>query len=166
MRRLPTADDDRGTVIPLILIFTLIASLLLLVVIDATALFMGSRSIAAVADGAALAAAQDIDKGTIYTTGGIKGSDLPIDAAAQQAVDKYVADNNVAGRFPGFQGATAVVDPNTNRVTVTITATVQLPFVSWFTTHPDQTLATDGIGITESATAVLRCGEGAGATCG
>ena len=175
--RLEAARDDRGTVIPLILIFTLVASLLLLVVIDSTVLFVRSRSIGTVADGAALAAAQEIDQNTLYTTGGIKGSDLPIDKTqqvgqigrtAQQAVDKYVADNDVLQRFPGFESATASFDPDTgtNRVVVTISVKVQLPFVSWLTTRPDGSIPTDGIRITEAASAVLRCGDKAGATCG
>ncbi len=164
--RATRTTDDSGTVVPLIVIFSMVASLLLLAVIDVTELFMKSRGVATVADGAALAAAQEIDKNTLYHSGGIQGADLPIlTALAQQAVDTYVADNDVPGRFPGFQSATAAVG-QANTVTVTVHATVSLPFVSWFTTDNNRAVATHGIGITQAASAVLRCGDQPVATCG
>ncbi|MCU1675742.1 MAG: Protein of unknown function rane [Frankiales bacterium] len=156
---LSARGDDAGTIIPLVLMFALIASLLLLVVIDATVLFLTKRSIGVAADGAALAAAQSIDKETLYTTGGIVGNrDLPL--TADSAARDYLAADNDFDRYEGLTYG-VVVDEATNQVTVTVTAPhVHIPFVSLFPEYAD------GIEISNTATAVLRCGDGAARTCG
>ncbi|MDQ1727165.1 MAG: hypothetical protein QOK14_1210 [Frankiaceae bacterium] len=153
MRRARLAGDA-GTVIPLIIGFILVVSLLLLVVIDATVLFLASRSIGTYADGAALAAAQEINKQTLYSTGGIvDNSLLPIGQTAQDAAERYLLDAHAAVRFPGVSVVAAV--NAANEVTVTVTAPhVLIPFTNLVGLPVEES-------ISNTATAVLRCGEGA-----
>jgi len=165
-RHRPTGED--GTIIPMMIGFLVVASLLLLVIIDATVLFTTSRSVGTYADGAALAAAQEIDKTTLYGSGGIVGNSLlPVGesthAQAQAAADRYLADSDAAKKYPGIH-ADVVVDadnapgtPPTNRVTVTVTAPqIQMPFT--------KLVGFGALAVSNKSTAVLRCGEGAANT--
>jgi uncharacterized membrane protein len=164
-RRIPHGDD--GTIIPMMIGFLVVVSLLLLVIIDATVLFTTSRAVGTYADGAALAAAQEIDKPAFYGAGGILGNSLlPLGqsthAQAQAAADRYLADSGAARTFPGIH-ADVTVDadkpgtPPTNQVTVTVTAPqIPLPFT--------KVVGIGALDISNTATAVLRCGEGAANT--
>lgn len=80
---------DDGQVMLLILTYVLISTVLVLVAIDAADLFLNRRQLASLADGAALAAAQAVDRAALYTGGGCT---LPIDGARAQAdVANYLA---------------------------------------------------------------------------
>ncbi len=87
MRR---ARGDDGQLMLLIVFFGLVAALLTVVVIDASAAYLAHRDLAGVADGAALAAAQTVDLGAYYTGG--PSTDLPLGdvaAAAAAYVERY-----------------------------------------------------------------------------
>jgi uncharacterized membrane protein len=107
------ARDD-GTVLLLTLFLGLVLVLATAVVVDASAAFLARRSLAGQADGAALAAAQQVDLTAFYRG---DGDLLPL-ADAQETVDEYVSDN-----FPG----TTVAAVSTDGTTVTVVLARPLP---------------------------------------
>lgn len=132
--RLP-ARDDRGTVIPLILGFALIALLVTLGVTVASIAFLAQRNLQGVCDGAALAASDSVDEGTVF--GGGTVSDLPLSqAGVRSAVARYLAVNYQ----PGTQGTpddlSAGADTDGRAVRVTCHSTRALPFGGLFG-YPD-----------------------------
>jgi Flp pilus assembly protein TadG len=144
--------SDRGTVIPLILGYLVVVSALLLVVIDGTVLFLASRSLGTYADGAALAAAQQIDKKTLYAgTGIVDDTNLPLDQQAQDAARQYLTEAGAFTRFQDLQVEVSVNGRGSNEVRVSITAPgVHIPFTN-LVGH------SDGVRMSNTATAVLRC---------
>lgn len=63
------ASDDRGSVLLLTLGFVVVIVMAIGVVVDASSVFLQRRSLAALADGAALAGAQSIDVDAYYRRG-------------------------------------------------------------------------------------------------
>ena len=123
LRRL--RDDDDGQLLPLILVYTLIAAVLVGIVVDTSRAFLHRRSLAAAADAAASTGANALDIEEFYARAG-KGERLPLSTAdVQTAVQTYVADAGLAGRF---QHLTAAASTDGQTVTVTLTARVTLPF--------------------------------------
>lgn len=95
--------DDEGSVMLLIMGFAAVLVGLLGVVVDVSALMLAQRSVAAVADGAALAAVQQLDESALY--GGGLGDRVPLQP------------ERVAGAVAAYAGQ---VQPDT-----TVTATVR-----------------------------------------
>jgi uncharacterized membrane protein len=79
---------DEGSILLLTLGCVTIALMLVVVVVDASAVFLARRSLAAAADGASLAAAQSVSGPSVYATGA--GRRLPL-AEVQSAVARYAA---------------------------------------------------------------------------
>jgi uncharacterized membrane protein len=134
LRRRATAvrGRDDGQLLLLVIAFTLIVALLITVVVNASRLFLMRRSLTALADGAAVVAANGIDEAAFYTRGGRDGTVPLDDAAAEALVRDYLeayfrADENV-DRFPGLR----LVDVSTSGgvATVTLRVRVALPFVN------------------------------------
>jgi Flp pilus assembly protein TadG len=122
-------SDDSGQVMVLILGFTVVLGLLVTVVIDASTLFLQRRSLASIADSAALAAAQELDAATYYAGDGL--DEVPIDPdAAREAAGGLVAASP-APQLRGVRVARVAVDDGT--VEVTVTARVRLPFANLVT---------------------------------
>ena len=123
LRRLWRQDD--GQLLPLILLYTLIAVVLVGIVVDTSRAFLQRRSLAAAADAAASTGANALDLEEFYARGGA-GERLPLDAAeVETAVQAYIAYAGLAGRF---EGLTAASSTDGETVTVTMTAQVSLPF--------------------------------------
>jgi Flp pilus assembly protein TadG len=123
LRRLRVEDD--GQLLPLILVYTLIAAVLVGIVVDTSRAFLHRRSLAAAADAAASTGANALDVEEFYARPG-QGAQLPLGAAdVETAVQTYIADAGLAGRFEQLTAATRT-DGQT--VTVTLTARVTLPF--------------------------------------
>ncbi len=122
-RRLrPTGDD--GQLILLILVYAVIAGLLVTVVVNVSKVYLYRRSLVAAADGAALSAANQPDLAAVYAGA---ESTLPLSrAGARSAVDQYVDDADLAGRFEQF----GITEVDTDGITVVVTfrATVRMPF--------------------------------------
>jgi uncharacterized membrane protein len=115
--------DDEGTILILTIGFVVIAMLLVFAVVDASAVFLDRRDLASAADGAALAAAQQVDTSAVYAAGA--GGDLPLDpVAVQRTVDTYVAREFPPEQYPGWH---FTVDTGPDEVTVTATRVVRLP---------------------------------------
>lgn len=125
---------ERGQISLLIIGFAMILLALVAVVVDASQVVLLRRSLASVADGAALAGAQSLAVHPFYA-GQAVGS-LPIDAArAQQSVVSYLAATDMDLSLVGV-----VVDGD--RVTVEVAARARLPLVGIVTTAFDGTVVT------------------------
>ena len=122
----PTNDDD-GTILVLVLGFVAVLLVLVAVVADVSAVILAKRGAASAADGAAIAAAQQLDTGVVYDRG--LGSAIPLSPdLVQQVVATYGAQAAIAQR--GLQ-LTAEVDSAQTTATVLATRTVALPFTGW-----------------------------------
>ncbi len=85
-RRRPQGDD--GTVLLLVLGFTGVLMGLLAVVADVSVALLAQRGVASEADGAAIAASQELDETTFYASG--LGDCLPLDQGeVRAAVARY-----------------------------------------------------------------------------
>jgi Flp pilus assembly protein TadG len=116
--------DEAGQLLPLILIYTLIAAALVGIVVDTSRAFLHRRSLAAGADAAANTGANALDLKRFYARTGA-GEQLPLGAAdVESAVQTYLADAGLAGRF---EQLTAATHTDGQTVTVTLTARVSLP---------------------------------------
>lgn len=116
--------EDRGSTIPLMLGFFILAGLMLTGGVVASSAFLQLRSLQSACDGAAVAAANGFERG-----GATLGEGLPFDAdAAQSAVAAYAAQ---------AWGADAtevdlIVDVDGERVVVSCTKTAHVPFEAVF----------------------------------
>ena len=118
------AEGDAGQLILLILAYTVIAGLLVTVVVDVSKVYLVRRSLVAATDGAALSAANQPDLAAVYNGA---GSTLPLSrSGARAAVEQYVGDADLGGRFEDFEVTGVTTDGIT--VAVTFRATVRMPF--------------------------------------
>lgn len=128
MRRL--SRDERGTVLLLICLYAMVAAAMVVVAVDVSAVFLARRSLASTADGAALAAAQSVDRASFYAAGGAD-TELPLSsAAAARAVDDYLRETGATSDYPDLR-ASAGVSSDGRTVTVRLTRTVALPMLGW-----------------------------------
>jgi uncharacterized membrane protein len=111
---------DEGSLMILIIGYAAIVATFIVVAIDVSTVFLARRSTVNVADGAALAAAQAVDRAAVYANGG--AGLLPLsDVAADRAVAQYLADAGVRWQWSAsVRGGV---------VTVMIRRLVRLPFV-------------------------------------
>lgn len=129
---------ERGSTIPLMLGFFIVAGLMLTGGVVASAAFLQLRSLQSACDGAAIAAANGFERG-----GGQLGANLPFDAdAAQSAVQSYAA----AAWQEDASAVALDVAVDGDRVVVTCSRTAHVPFEAVFA--PD--------GISQSVTATAR----------
>lgn len=122
------AGRDDGSVLLLVLLYTTVAAALIVIAIDASRLFLARRALTGVADAAALAGSQQVDRRVVYASGA-SGCELPVDPAGAAAA----AAERVAEAAPGLLGTvTALADPVTSvragTVSVRLDAEVRLPF--------------------------------------
>lgn len=118
---------ERGSTIPLIIGFALVLTLVVGVVIDATAAYLRRQDLDSLADGAALRGADLGAAGTEVYGGGLGAADLELTpAAARQAVDAYLAAVDAYRRYPGLL-AEVSVDVAARRVLVHLRAPADLP---------------------------------------
>jgi uncharacterized membrane protein len=149
MRQRVRRADDEGQLAILIIGYTVIAALLVTVVVDLSHAFLYRRALAAAADGAAVAAASSPDLDALYRHGA--GNGLPLDqSAARRAVEQYVADAGLAGRFRGLEIAS--VDVRADAVAVTFVARLRLPVLNSVVN------ASEGRPVVATATAVVPLG--------
>lgn len=113
---------DAGTILLLTLGYFSVALLLVVVVVDVSAVYLARRSLAAACDGASLAAAQQVDEVALY---GARGelSELPLRRVGE-AVARYQRDDDPSGRT---RLTAQLVDGDT--VVVTGRRAVDLPVV-------------------------------------
>lgn len=115
--------SDKGQVALLVVGFAVVVLLLLAVVIDASVAYLRRQAIEALADGAALAAADGVQGDQVYTQG--LGTYAEIDpVVAQRHVAEYLAATEATSQFPGLRWS---VSPSGDSVTVHLSAPLDLP---------------------------------------
>ena len=142
--------EDSGQLMLLILIYALLAGSLVMVAVDAGSVFLHRRSLAAAADGAALSAAQSLDRADFYQHGADGALVLDADAA-DAAVGAYVDANDLATRFDDLTYDPPSISADGTTVTVHLYATVRLPFTGSLT-GGERTVRLDATASAESAT--------------
>lgn len=115
-------DPEEGSILVLTLGYAIVLFALVMVVVDASAVFLARRSLASACDGASLAAAQSVDTGRVYREG-VTGSTLPL-TSVQSAVSRYQQQTDAQAAL-----AASVRDGDT--VVVDGTRSVDLPVVRW-----------------------------------
>lgn len=119
-------DDERGSVIPLIIGFFLIASLIVTGTAAAGGAFFAQRDLQSVCDGAALAGAQALDSPEYYDDFA-DDTALPLsEDAAAAAVQEYIAERNADGG--SVVSAATGLDESSVEVIVHCSADVNVPF--------------------------------------
>ena len=115
--------SERGQTALLIIGLAIVAIMMVAVVVDASAAFLRRGDLNSVADGAALAAADGIQRSQVYE-GGL-GAHAAIDpAAAHRLVADYLEATQAQRRYPGLS---YVVDATPQRVVVRVVAPLRLP---------------------------------------
>jgi hypothetical protein len=121
------AEDEQGQVTVLIIGFALLIGMLIAVVIDASAAYIQRQGLNSLADGAALHGADLGATGEEVYTGGVTEDWLELARAeAKEAVRGYLVDVGAYRRFPGLSYR-VTVDPDSERITVTLSAPLDLP---------------------------------------
>lgn len=120
---------DQGRIMVLSMGFMAVALALVLVVASATAIHIQRKALLALADGAAVAAADALDADAYYREG---ADGVPLtDASVRQAVADYLAQAPAAGRFHGLRVASPTGSPDGRTAEVTLGATLRPPFLPW-----------------------------------
>jgi uncharacterized membrane protein len=124
--------DDSGQLLLLVLVYFLIGAAIVMVVTDISKVYLARRALASTADGAALAAAQSIDRTAFYRDGA--SGELRLDPqVAETTLRSYAERNGLAVRFTDFSfDAPQVIDGGTT-VSVRLHCQVTLPFTGFWT---------------------------------
>jgi hypothetical protein len=127
-----TGGDD-GQVMLLTLCYAVIALLLVTVVVSASGVHLERKRLLALADQAALAAADSMSAETYYgrTGPGDDGLVVLTEAAVRDAVDQHLARSPGAARLTGLTVLGTSTDGRTAEVT--LGAVAHPPLVSWVT---------------------------------
>lgn len=146
--RLRREDGDGGQVTLLILVYALICFALATVVAGASAVHLGRHRLLAVADAAALDAADALDRPSFYagTAGADPGADAgrgaaeaqtadrPVvvlsDESVRRSVQRYLAEARAPDRFYRLAIAEPTGTPDRATAEVTLVAVVRLPVFS------------------------------------
>jgi uncharacterized membrane protein len=124
--------DDSGQLLLLVLVYFLIGAAIVMVVTDISKVYLARRGLASTADGAALVAAQSIDRAAFYRDGA--SGDLRLDPqAAETAVRSYAERNGLAARFTDFSYDAPQVTDGGTTVSVRLHCQVTLPFTGFWT---------------------------------
>jgi hypothetical protein len=122
--RRPAAGDDRGTILVLLLGFVAVLLLMVAVVVNVSSVILAKRGVASAADGAAVAAAQELDLTALYA-GGL-GARIPLDRdRVGPRVEQYEAQARQAQ--PGLDLSGSVSQDGTTAI-VRGVRVVELPF--------------------------------------
>lgn len=128
--------DERGQVTLLIVGFAVFLAMAVAVVVDATAAYLQRSGLSTLADGAALHGADLGATGADVYEGGVPEGRLEVTAAqASAAVRDYLTQVGAYRRYPGLRH-TIAVDPSEDRVTVRLSAPLELPLT--FPGSPDR----------------------------
>jgi Flp pilus assembly protein TadG len=115
--------NERGSIAPLIIGFTLLVAVLVGVVVDASAAYLRRQGLNSVADAAVLAATDGLQGDRVYTHG--LGARAEIDpATAREYVEQYLRSSGVLERYAGL---TWTVSTSATTVVVRVAAPLDLP---------------------------------------
>lgn len=154
---------DEGQILLLLITYCALGVALVFVAIDAAEVFLAQRSLASLADGAALAASQSVDRSAYYT-GAMTQCRLPLSAAGATAtVDAYLTQPDSGA--PATVAREISVDPATSTVTVVLTRRVQLPLQGLLGAIEARWAGGVPVSATASARAPFLAATGSGAGC-
>ncbi|WP_340540435.1 pilus assembly protein TadG-related protein [Nocardioides sp. GXZ039] len=123
--RVARGGGERGSISPLIVGFAVILLLGVAMVVDVSQAFLQRQSLATLAEGAALRAADLAAEGEEVYSGGFGTDPLQLTPGrARAAVRGYLADVGAYSEHPGLRYSVTV---SGDRVEVSITARVELP---------------------------------------
>ena len=120
--------DDEGTVLLLTIGMSVVLLLLVAVVVDVSKVILAKRALSSAADGAALAAAQRLDRDATLANG--PGERIPLDPADVAAVVEQYQDDADAEQ-PGLDLTGTVDAGDVSVAVVDARRKVSLPFVGW-----------------------------------
>jgi len=147
-------DDDEGRIALLSLVFALVAVLLVLTVVSASAVHLQRKRLFAVADAAAADAADAVDERSYYGgSGGVAGDgSVPLtDAGVRASVATYLADADP--RLTELAVASGTGSPDGRTAQVVLTARLVPPFAAFVPGPFAQGVRAQ---VTSRATALLR----------
>lgn len=127
---LTRSGRDEGSLALLVIGYAAILALLIVVGVDVSKAFLARRALSSLADSAALAAAQSLDRQAVYTgQGGGCGDLLPLDADAAAQSVAVTVDDDMADLRHTFA---VVAPPETTvvggTVTVHLSGDIAVPF--------------------------------------
>ncbi len=126
-RGLPGTDDDTGTIIPMVLLFVLIAAFVVMAGAATSSAFLAQRDLQGICDAAAVKAANAVDTASLYDSGSF--GQLPLSqSSVQQSVAAFGAEDYAGDP----QGLTLSAGTDGQSVTVACHRTVQIPFGAFF----------------------------------
>ena len=129
--RLRPGLDDEGAVTVLVLGYAILALMLVLVVVSASAVHLDRKRLLALADASALAAADDVDRGTYYASGVRPGDGVPLtDAQVRTSVQQYLKSLPPED-FPVTVDPVTGADPSGRVAEVRLCSRFLPPFTSW-----------------------------------
>ena len=117
---------DGGTMVPMIMLCFLLAGTFVAGSVAASAAFLAQRDLAGVCDGAAVAAANAVDRSAVGS-GGAAADSLPLSAASVLAAVGRYGRTQDAGVGAG-DGTAFIAETDGTTVTVTCRRTVRIPF--------------------------------------
>lgn len=127
----PGRRDEDGQVLLLILVYALICVALVTVVVSASAVHLERKRLLALADAAALDAADAVDVDAFYSgAGAAPGGGVPLtDASVRASVEEYAAAAAAAQRFEAFAIGPGTGTPDGRTAQVTLVARARPPLL-------------------------------------
>ena len=135
LRLPPPEEREDGQVLLLSLGFAVLAILLIVTVVSATAVHLERKRLLVLADHAALAAAAALDEGAYYGRTGSTGDAglvLLTPSSVRSAAEAHVTAAPEAGRFSDLRVAAATTGDG-RTAEVTLTAVAHPPLLTWAT---------------------------------
>ena len=131
--------DEEGSVLVLGIGLTVVVAAMLTVAVNIAVLWEQRTSLNSLADGAALAGAQAVDRSAVFTQG-LEAALVLDPPEARRRVREYI---NRAARSSGLAGVTVErITVERTAVTVTLTAPPRAPFGYFMPSQPRQLRAT------------------------
>ena len=133
MNACPQPDErDDGQILPLILVFVMIALTLVIMVVDITAVHVQRNRLYALADAAALNAANAIDAPGFYDQGGLALVDgerpIPLsDLSVTRSIQSYLPNAIAAANLSSITIEEPTGSPDRRTAEVTLAARARLP---------------------------------------
>jgi uncharacterized membrane protein len=130
-------DRDGGQIMPLTIAYALIALTLLIVIVDITAVHLQRDRLFAVADGAALDAADALDEAQFYDSGAVASpgdvtAAVPLtDETVRASAERYVRTAGPASRLSALAVDQPTGSPDGVTSQVTLVAKARLPLFSF-----------------------------------
>lgn len=123
---------DEGRIALLSLGFALLAMVLVLVITSATAVHLQRKRLYAIADVAAVDAADAVDEDAYYAAGGLRAGAVPLsDATVRASVEAYLRSSGAAQELSGVRVGAGTGSPDGTTAQVDLVAVLRPPFAAF-----------------------------------